>query len=413
MKPPAIAKWLRSSISRWLLLFALLLALSPQAQAEHPPQWLQASPDSPGFASLMDKIQELHPEVDWHQYREFQNALWNEFPEFSPLSGNLPRALGYAMPQPPEGKAGNCWHDPTVWIDRWSGLPKNLGNLMEYILFQAWLEENYPGRIWFDNTQWHWKPGSTRARDTLRDLLAQPQGTPALDVLAQLEATGWMMEYDHFCGWQTDGQLHQRAPLPEEELEDDLRMLPGVGQLMAARDAYQGIQRLSDCGLKDTEGWQQLGGGVAGLAMSGTGTKLTGIRGIRSGGKTTKTTPKISFNSPTPRGPPATKNVGRTETVQRWMSRTELEATKKTGLLRGGRKGAHHVTDAANASARRARRRLSLRETPEVRVTMEVPGGIFSSPTRVKPLHGMPGGGMERTAIGQIPVRILWVDGKP
>ena len=58
------------------------------------------------------------------------------------------------------------------------------------------------------------------------------------------------MGYDPFCGRLTDGQLYQRAPLPEEELEDDLRMIPGVGQLMAA------------------------------LAMSGTGTKLTGMRGI-------------------------------------------------------------------------------------------------------------------------------------
>ena len=53
------------------------------------------------------------------------------------------------------------------------------------------------------------------------------------------------MGYDPFCGRLTDGQLYQRAPLPVEELEDDLRMLPGVGKLMAARDAYQGIQRLS------------------------------------------------------------------------------------------------------------------------------------------------------------------------
>jgi len=35
--------------------------------------------------------------------------------------------------------------------------------------------------------------------------------------------------------------------------------------------------------------------------------------------------------------------------VQRWMSKAELEATQKTGLLRGGREGTHYVTDAANA----------------------------------------------------------------
>jgi hypothetical protein len=99
-----------------------------------------------------------------------------------------------------------------------------------------------------------------------------------------------------------------------------------------------------------------------------------------------------------------------TEVVQRWMSRAELEATQSTGLLRGGREGVHYVTDAANTSAQRARLRLALPQTPEVRVTLEVPGGTFSAPSRVQPAFNMPGGGMERTATGQIPVKILGVD---
>jgi hypothetical protein len=101
------------------------------------------------------------------------------------------------------------------------------------------------------------------------------------------------------------------------------------------------------------------------------------------------------------------------ETVQRWMSRAELDATEASGLLRGGRDGTHYVTDAANSSAQRARLRTALPQTTEVRVTLEVPGGTFSPPTRVQQAFGMPGGGMERTATGQIPVRILRVDGKP
>jgi hypothetical protein len=103
----------------------------------------------------------------------------------------------------------------------------------------------------------------------------------------------------------------------------------------------------------------------------------------------------------------------RSEVVQRWMSKAELEATQKTGLMRGGREGTHYVTDAVNRSARRARLRTSLPQTPEVRVTMEVPAGKFSPPTKVKPDFGMPGGGLERTATGEIPVKILRVDGKP
>lgn len=111
----------------------------------------------------------------------------------------------------------------------------------------------------------------------------------------------------------------------------------------------------------------------------------------------------------------AESRVG-TEVVQRAMSRAELEATQSTGLLRGGREGTHYVSDAVNSTAGRAQQRLALPNTPEVRVTLEVPGGTFSPPTRVQPLElpggrVLPGGGMERTATGQVPVRIIRVDG--
>lgn len=99
-----------------------------------------------------------------------------------------------------------------------------------------------------------------------------------------------------------------------------------------------------------------------------------------------------------------------TEVVQRWMSQAELQATQTTGLLRGGRDGIHYATDAANTAAQRARLRLALPQTPQVRATLEVPGGAFSAPSRVQPNFNMPGGGMERTATGQIPVKILGVD---
>jgi RHS repeat-associated protein len=98
------------------------------------------------------------------------------------------------------------------------------------------------------------------------------------------------------------------------------------------------------------------------------------------------------------------------ETVQRWMSKAELSATQETGLLRGGREGTHYVTDAANADALRARQRLALPQTPEVRVTLEVPGGTFSAPSKVEPKFNMPGGGGERTATGNISVKIRGVN---
>lgn len=101
---------------------------------------------------------------------------------------------------------------------------------------------------------------------------------------------------------------------------------------------------------------------------------------------------------------------GGTEAVQRVMSRAELEATQQTGLVRGGRDGTHYATDAANSDALRARERLALPQTPEVRVTLKVPEGAFSSPSRVQPGFGMPGGGMERTATGKVPAKVVRVD---
>jgi hypothetical protein len=104
-----------------------------------------------------------------------------------------------------------------------------------------------------------------------------------------------------------------------------------------------------------------------------------------------------------------------TEVVQRAMSRAELAATQETGLLRGGREGTHYVSDAVNSSATRAQERLALPVRPDVRVTLEVPFGKFSAPTQVQPFdvgpgQVLPGGGMERTATGQIPVVIVRVD---
>lgn len=101
---------------------------------------------------------------------------------------------------------------------------------------------------------------------------------------------------------------------------------------------------------------------------------------------------------------------GGTEVVQRAMSRAELAATESSGLLRGGRSGTHYVSDAVNSTAGRAQQRLALPQTPQVRVTLEVPSGRFSPPSRVQPNFNMPGGGMERTATGDLPVRILRVD---
>jgi hypothetical protein len=100
--------------------------------------------------------------------------------------------------------------------------------------------------------------------------------------------------------------------------------------------------------------------------------------------------------------------------VQRWLSKAELVAVIDTGLFRGGRGGTHFATDFANANPLRVRQRLALVHTPEVRVELEVPAGSFSQRSSVAPLIEsgqvtMRGGGMERTAVGKIPTRVIRV----
>jgi RHS repeat-associated protein len=100
-----------------------------------------------------------------------------------------------------------------------------------------------------------------------------------------------------------------------------------------------------------------------------------------------------------------------TENVVRVMSKAELSATKSTGLVRGGREGTHYATTAASNDAKRATQRLALPKPPQVKVTLQVPKGTFSQPTKVKPANGMPGGGVERKATGKIPAKVI--DEKP
>ncbi|MCP4372052.1 MAG: hypothetical protein GY797_28630 [Deltaproteobacteria bacterium] len=95
------------------------------------------------------------------------------------------------------------------------------------------------------------------------------------------------------------------------------------------------------------------------------------------------------------------------------MSRAELNSIKSSGVLsRGGRSGPHFVTDAANKSAKRARQRLSLSDTPELRASLEVQKDVFSVPSKIQPKFNMSGGGLERTAPGHldIPVNVIKID---
>jgi len=106
----------------------------------------------------------------------------------------------------------------------------------------------------------------------------------------------------------------------------------------------------------------------------------------------------------------ATQGVkAETEIVQRAMTKAELKSTESTGLIRGGREGTHHVSNAIGNDAKKVRQRLALDNTPEVKVSMKVPKGSFSNPSRIEAANKMPGGGFERKATGNIPVEIVKV----
>ncbi len=143
---------------------------------------------------------------------------------------------------------------------------------------------------------------------------------------------------------------------------------------------------------------------LGGEAVAKGGAKQLIKAGLKAGGKTaTQAAEKTAV---------VAEKVGTgTETVQRAMSKAELKATEDTGLLRGGREGTHHVSDAISSDAKRAQQRLALEKKPEVKVTLEVPAGTFSKPSKIDTKFGMPGGGVERTATGKIPVKIIKTTG--
>lgn len=104
------------------------------------------------------------------------------------------------------------------------------------------------------------------------------------------------------------------------------------------------------------------------------------------------------------------RSAGGKIVVERVMSRAELEATESTGLLRGGRGGTHYVTDSVGTdSALGAQDRLALPNTPEVKVTLELDRSAVSGASQVEPKFGQAGGGTERTATGNVSVKILSV----
>jgi len=182
----------------------------------------------------------------------------------------------------------------------------------------------------------------------------------------------------------------------------------GDALTFGATDRFREGHGLND--FVDRDSWAYAGGGLAADATflaAGVGAARVATQGQTAAASVQAARAPVQASN---------LRIGRhTETVQRAMSIAELNATRATGLIRGGRGGTHFVSNNVNSSASRAQLRLALPVRPEVRVHLQVPSGRFSAPSRVQPLQlpggrRLPGGGMERSATGNIPVRITRVD---
>ena len=81
----------------------------------------------------------------------------------------------------------------------------------------------------------------------------------------------------------------------------------------------------------------------------------------------------------------------------RYMSREELDAIEKTGMLRGGWPNETYWTEDYYESAAEAQERLALRRRPEKRVWFRITNepAIERDNRLVAPHEGQPGGGTE------------------
>jgi RHS repeat-associated protein len=98
---------------------------------------------------------------------------------------------------------------------------------------------------------------------------------------------------------------------------------------------------------------------------------------------------------------------------ERVMSNAELEATIKTGLLRGGRQGENFFTNSASLNAKRAQQRLGL-DGPlrDVRVRFEIQNNVtVYGPQAAKAGNtGTQGGGIEFYTNGPTLIKIIRID---
>jgi len=98
---------------------------------------------------------------------------------------------------------------------------------------------------------------------------------------------------------------------------------------------------------------------------------------------------------------------------ERVVSKAELEATRETGLLRGGRAGEHFFTNSASLDAKRAQQRLGL-DGPlrDHRIRFKITNDVeITGPRPAKAgQSGTPGGGREYSTTEPTEVEIIGMD---
>jgi len=116
-----------------------------------------------------------------------------------------------------------------------------------------------------------------------------------------------------------------------------------------------------------------------------------------------------SIASVSPRSNTGTTN---NQTYCRYCSEAEVESTRSTGLLRGGRAGPNYFTTDDNYSTvREAQQMLALPYPPDVKVIFTIQNSPrIIGPSVVLPKYGQPGGGIEYFSDDPVNVVIQYIE---
>ncbi|MEM0938687.1 MAG: hypothetical protein AAGI25_02725, partial [Bacteroidota bacterium] len=96
-------------------------------------------------------------------------------------------------------------------------------------------------------------------------------------------------------------------------------------------------------------------------------------------------------------------------TAFRYVTQGEIQATRSTGLLRGGRAGETYFTKDLYKSGVKAQQRLSLGGTPTHRLEFQILNkpNLLRNGTKVTPIPGQPGLGSEFMTIDPVRIRLI------